>query len=106
MPEQARVGDVTQGHWSGVLYFPPVVLTEGSPDTFSSGPACSRVGDAAESHRGYLYGVVPTAISHTPKASTGSSNTFINGKQAFRAGDSFDCGDTQVGGNPAHLVGG
>ena len=106
MKMQARIGDMSSGHWIGAFYFPPVPLTEGSPDTFACGLPASRVGDSAAPHIAFIGGVVPfPPFKHTPKALTGSATTFINGRPAFRAGDKYDCGDIQLGGCPQVLVG-
>ncbi len=56
---QARVGDLSQGHWIGIFYFPPTALNAGASSSFSSGPAMSRVGDTADTHFAFIYGIVP-----------------------------------------------
>jgi len=102
---QARIGDMSMGHWVGVFYFPPTPLIEGSPDTFSCCIPASRVGDAGAMHFAFMFGVVPfPAFQHKKKASTGAPCNFINNKAAFRVGDMYDCGDQQAVGCPEHLV--
>ena len=101
---QARIGDKSLGHWIGIFYFPPCTLTEGSPDTFSCCIPASRVGDAATKHFAFIFGIVPLpAFYHEPKASTGDPKVLINYKQAFRVGDSYNCGDTQAQGCETNL---
>jgi len=103
---QARIGDMSMGHWVGPFYFPPTPLIEGSPDTFSCCIPASRVTDAAAPHIGWLFGVIPIpAVIHYPKAATGAPCTFINELAAFRVEDEYDCGDIQAEGCPEHLVG-
>ena len=103
---QARIGDSSMGHWVGIFYFPPTVLTEGSNDTFSCCIPASRVGDKAAEHMAFIFGIVPLpSYTHEPEASTGAPCKYINNKQAFRVGDSYDCGDTQAKGCVLHLVG-
>lgn len=103
---QARVGDLSAGHWVGIFYFPPTALIEGSPDTFSCCKSASRVGDKAAMHFAYIYGVVPfPAFKHDGrKAATGASCKYINYKKAFRVGDVYDCGDTQAQGCDQDIV--
>lgn len=101
---QARLGDMSCGHWIGVFYFWPVPLIEASPDTLSCWVRASRVGDKASDHIGWLFGVVPIpGTKHTPTASTGANETLINWKPAFRIGDSYSCGDTQCQGCCEHI---
>ena len=89
---QARVGDLSTGHWVGIYYFPPTPLIQGSPDTISCGSPASRVGDRGMMHFAFIYGIVPfPAFQHAKSASTGSSTTFINGKKAFRVGEMYNC---------------
>ena len=108
MPRQARVGDMSKGHWKTVLgipyYFPPTPLVTGTSDTMSSGKPCCRVSDQAKPHVGHILGVPVPWIKHTPKALTGSSSTKINGLPAFRVGDRYDCGDTQAQGDSKNIV--
>jgi len=102
---QARIGDMSMGHWIGIFYFPPTPLVEGSPVTFSCCIPASRVGDAAAEHFGWIFGIIPIpANKHTPTASTGAPCNFINFLPAFRVADNYACGDTQAVGCPEHLV--
>lgn len=106
MKPQARIGDLSCGHWIGMFYFPPVPLLQGSLDTFVCGLPASRVGDKAQLHIAFIGGVVPfPRFKHTPMALTGSMTTLINGRPAFRIGDKYDCGDIQCMGCPMDLVG-
>ena len=101
---QARIGDVSTGHWIGPLYFPPTPLIEGSPDTFSCCINSSRVGDKAAVHIGFLFGIIPIPGSaHQPIASTGDPVVLINFRPAFRVGDSYSCGDIQAVGCVTNL---
>ena len=105
---QARVGDLSKGHWIGIFYFPPTPLNKGAGSAFSSGPAMSRVGDTADTHFAFIYGIVPfPLVKHSGrKAATGAPTTLEEGPAAFRVGDYYDCGDCQAIGNPSHLIGG
>jgi hypothetical protein len=104
---QARLGDKSRGHWVYIFYFPPTKLKEASDDTYSCCIRASRVGDAANAHFGFIFGLIPLpAYRHNkPKASTGSNTKFINNKKAFRVRDNYDCGDTQAQGCETELVG-
>lgn len=105
MPLQARVGDMSTGHWIGNFYFFPVPLLTGALSSLSGGPPMCRVGDVAALHIGYLFGVIPVpAVFHIPTAATGSPDKIIEGSPAFRTGDLYDCGDIQAGGLENHLV--
>jgi uncharacterized Zn-binding protein involved in type VI secretion len=98
---QARVGDISMGHWIGPFFFPPVPLVTGSPRTRSDGLPCCRVSDQAAPHFGLLFGVVPVpATLHTPIAMTGATRTTIDGMPAFRVGDLYTCGDIHAIGSP------
>lgn len=102
---QARIGDMSLGHWIGIFYFPPCTLIEGSPDTFSCCINASRVGDAATTHMAYIGGVVPFPMfTHDPVAATGAPCKFINDIPAFRVDDMYDCGDTQAQGCEEEMV--
>lgn len=104
---QARIGDMSMGHWVGPFYFPPVPLVTGSPDTFSCCIPASRVFDIAAPHFGWLYGIIPIpTFIHTPEAKTGSTQKFINFLPAFRVADLYYCGDIQAIGCPINPVGG
>jgi len=101
---QARIGDKTLGHWVGIFYYPPTALIEGSPDTFSCCLPASRVGDAAAEHFAWILGIVPLpALKHKPTAAIGDPVVLINYRQAFRVGDTYDCGDTQAEGCVTNL---
>jgi len=103
---QARIGDISQGHWIGIFYFPPTPLIEGSPDTLSCCLPASRVGDAAYPHFAFIFGVIPFPFFiHSLKAVTGDPTVFINYKNAFRVGDMYDCGDVQALGCVTNLKG-
>jgi len=107
MPPQARIGDMSMGHWIGIFYFPPTPLIQGSHDTTSCCIPASRVGDQAATHFAFIFGVVPFPVfQHAArKAATGAPCRFINNLPAFRVGDVYDCGDTQAMGCVLDLVG-
>jgi len=99
MPFQARLGDYSMGHWIGIFYFPPKPLIEASNDTFACFKRASRVGDKAEEHFAWIYGIIPFPFfKHQPVAATGDPIVYINSKQAFRIMDSYSCGDIQAQG--------
>ncbi len=103
---QSRIGDLSSGHWVGPYWFPPTPLVTGSVDTFSCYKQSCRITDVAEPHFAWLFGVIPLPfVIHVPTAVSGSTTKLINHLSAFRMGDDYDCGDTQLEGCILELVG-
>lgn len=101
MPAIVRIGDMSTGH----SCFPPTPMAV-SPvsKTFINGVNPGVV-DSGSQHVAHSCGNTVHPNS-TRTHSSGSSNTFIEGKPAARIGDNISCGDAVGQGSPNTFVGG
>jgi uncharacterized Zn-binding protein involved in type VI secretion len=102
MPAVVRIGDQSTGHGC----FPPTpMLATPVSKTFVNGIKVGVVNNASY-HATHSCGITthaqPAARAHT----SGSSNTFIEGKAAARIGDNIACGDAIAQGSPNTFIGG
>lgn len=94
MPGAARLSDTCTGH--GCFGSRPNI--EASKDVFTNDRGAHRQGDAWATHSCFF-------DSHGGSLARGSSNVFINDKQAGRIGDPVDCGSTVQTGSDNVFIG-
>ena len=95
MPPVGRDGDICLGHGS----FPPTPVITFSNNVIVNGKGLFREGDKAASH-----GSPSPSPPHSRVASSGSPDTFVNGKPAMRIGDPIACGGLLAQGSPDTII--
>lgn len=95
MPAATRLGDECTGHGC----WPPRPNDEASPNVFYNGIPAHRKGDHWPTH-------CCGPACHDSNCAEGSSNVFVNGKEAARIGDPVACGSAIAQGSPNVFIGG
>ena len=95
MPGACRQGDVCTGHGC----FPSRPNSSWSANLFINGLLSHRQGDSWQVH-------CCLVVCHGGVLASGSSNTFVNGKQQGRIGDPVSCGSSVATGSSNTIIGG